>query len=145
MSTTNITCPKCNATNRLPSDRLTDKPSCGKCKKQLFIGKPMELTSANVAAVLNHNQIPVLVDCWAPWCGPCKNFAPVFEQAAQALEPRVRLAKLNTEAQKPVAGRWKIQSIPTLILFKQGKEVARLSGAVPLAQLKKWLAQQGVS
>lgn len=144
MSTTNVTCPKCNATNRLPSDRLTHKPNCGKCKKAIFIGKPMELTSANVAAVLNHNEIPVLVDCWAPWCGPCKSFAPVFEQAAKAFEPRLRLAKLNTEAQKPIAGRWKIQSIPTLILFRQGKEVARLSGAVPLAQLKKWLSQQRV-
>ncbi len=144
MSTTNVTCPKCNATNRLPSERLKDKPSCGKCKKPLFIGKAMEVTSANVAAVLNHNEIPVLVDCWAPWCGPCKSFSPVFEQAAKELEPRIRLAKLNTEAQKPLAGRWKIQSIPTLILFRQGKEVARLSGAVPLTQLKKWLSQQRV-
>jgi thioredoxin 2 len=144
MSTTNVTCPKCNATNRLPSDRLTDKPCCGKCKKPLFIGKAMELTSANVAAVLNHNEIPVLVDCWAPWCGPCKSFAPVFEKAAKELEPRLRFAKLNTEAQPSVAGRWKIQSIPTLILFRQGKEVARLSGAVPMAQLKKWLSQQRV-
>lgn len=144
MSTTNVTCPKCNATNRLPQDRLSDKPNCGKCKKPLFIGKPMELTSANVAAVLNHNEIPVLVDCWAPWCGPCKSFAPVFERAAKELEPRLRLAKLNTEAQPQVAGRWKIQSIPTLILFRQGREVARLSGAVPMAQLKKWLTQQKV-
>ncbi|UZE96656.1 thioredoxin TrxC [Alkalimarinus alittae] len=144
MSTTNVTCPKCNATNRLPNERLTDKPNCGKCKKPLFIGRPMELTSANVAAVLNHNEIPVLVDCWAPWCGPCKSFAPVFEQAAKELEPRIRLAKLNTEAQQPLAGRWKIQSIPTLILFRQGKEVARLAGAVPMAQLKKWLSQQRV-
>ncbi len=144
MSTTNVTCPKCNSTNRLPSDRLKDKPNCGKCKKPLFIGKAMELTSANVAAVLNHNEIPVLVDCWAPWCGPCKSFAPTYEKAAKELEPRLRFAKLNTEAQQQVAGRWRIQSIPTLILFKQGKEAARLSGAVPLAQLKQWLAQQGI-
>lgn len=108
------------------------------------MGQSIALTSVNVAAVLNHNDIPVLVDCWAPWCGPCKSFAPVFEQAAKEFEPRLRLAKLNTEAQQSVAGRWKIQSIPTLILFRQGKETARLSGAVPLAQLKKWLEQQGV-
>ena len=104
----------------------------------------MELSGANVAAVLNHNEIPVLVDCWAPWCGPCKSFAPVFEQAAKELEPRVRFAKLNTEANKSLAGRWKIQSIPSLILFQRGKEIGRLTGAVPLAQLKKWLSQQGV-
>ncbi len=145
MSTTNVTCPKCTATNRLPSDRLVDNPKCGKCKKVLFMGKPMELTAANVVSVLNHNDLPVLVDCWAPWCGPCKSFAPVFEKAAKELEPRLRLAKLNTEAQQKVAARWKIQSIPTLILFRQGKETARLSGAVPMAQLRQWLKQQGVA
>lgn len=144
MSTTNVTCPKCNAKNRLPSDRLGDGPKCGKCKKPIFSGKPMDITAANVAAVLNHNEIPVLVDCWAPWCGPCKSFAPTFEQAAKELEPNIRLAKLNTETHQQVAGRWKIRSIPTLILFKQGKEVARLSGAVGLPQLKQWLTQQGV-
>lgn len=144
MATTNVTCPKCNATNRIPTERLVDQPKCGKCKKILFSGSPLELTSANVAAVLNHNELPVLVDCWAPWCGPCKNFAPVFEQAARELEPRIRLAKLNTETQQQVAGRWRIQSIPTLLLFREGKEVARLSGAVPLVQLKQWLSQHGV-
>ncbi len=144
MSTTNVTCPKCNAKNRLPSDRLSDKPKCGKCKGLVFAGKPVELTSANVAAVLNHNEIPVLVDCWAPWCGPCKSFAPVFEQAAGELEPEFRLAKLNTEKHQAIAGRWKIRSIPTLILFVGGKEKARMSGALPLGQLKAWLKQQGV-
>jgi len=144
MSTTNVTCPKCNATNRLPSDRLKDKPNCGKCKKAIFTGKPMDLTAANVAAVLNHNELPVLVDCWAPWCGPCKSFAPIFEKAAKEFEPKLRFAKLNTEAQQQIAARWRIQSIPTLILFKQGKEVARLSGAQPFGQLKTWLKQQGL-
>lgn len=104
----------------------------------------MQLTGANVGSVLNHNDIPVLVDCWAPWCGPCKSFAPVFEQAAQALEPRMRLAKLNTEVEQKMGARWNIRSIPTLILFKQGKEVARMAGAMPLGQLKQWLGQQGV-
>lgn len=143
--TTNVTCPKCNVTNKLPSDRLVDKPNCGKCKKPLFSGKPIELSAANVVAVLNHNDLPVLVDCWAPWCGPCKSFAPVFEQAAKAFEPRLRLAKLNTEAEPKTATRWNIRSIPTLILFKRGKEVARMSGALALPQLKQWLAQQGIS
>lgn len=144
MSTINITCPKCNATNRLPNDRLVDKPKCGKCKTPIFNGKPIELSSTNVAAVINHNEIPVLVDCWAPWCGPCKTFAPIFERAAGELEPKLRLAKLNTEKNQQIAARWKIQSIPTLILFKSGKESVRVSGAMPLNQLKKWLAQQGI-
>lgn len=144
MSTINVTCPKCNATNRLPNDRLADKPKCGKCKSPIFTGKPLELSSANVAAVINHNEIPVLVDCWAPWCGPCKNFAPVFEQVTGELEPKLRFAKLNTEKNQPIAARWKIQSIPTLILFKNGKESVRVSGAMPATQFKKWLSQQGI-
>jgi len=144
MSYTKVTCPKCNVINRIPTQRLTDVPNCGKCKKPLFYGKPMELTAVNVAATLNHNEIPVLVDCWAPWCGPCKNFGPVFESAAKALEPQLRLAKLNTETNSNVAARWGIRSIPTLILFKGGKEVSRISGALQLPQLKAWLKQNGV-
>ncbi|MFT4635212.1 MAG: thioredoxin 2 [Arenicella sp.] len=144
MSTTNISCLKCASTNRVPSERLGDKPKCSKCKTGLFQGKVTELTAANIATTLNHNEIPVLVDCWAPWCGPCRNFAPIFEQAAQQLEPRLRLAKLNTEDQQLVSGRWQIRSIPTLILFKAGKEIARSSGAMSLTQLKQWLAKNGV-
>lgn len=139
MSTTNISCPKCQSTNRLPSDRLGDKPKCGKCKTALFTGQSQELTAANVGVVLNHNEIPVIVDCWAPWCGPCKSFGPVFEKTAKELEPQFRFAKLNTEAENALAGRWQIRSIPTLILFKKGKEVARISGALSQSQLKQWL------
>ena len=142
--TTNISCPTCQATNRIPTSRLTDKPQCGKCKAALFTGKPQDLTAANVAVVLNHNEVPVLVDCWAPWCGPCKSFGPIFEQATRELEPKLRFAKLNTEAEQNLGSRWQIRSIPTLILFKKGKESARIAGALPLKQLKQWLQDQGV-
>lgn len=143
MSAVQINCPTCFATNRLPAERLTDKPSCGKCKRPLFIGKPLELNPGNVASTIEKNDIPVLVDCWAPWCGPCQSFAPVFEQLAAESEPYMRCAKLNTEAVPSIAQRWAIRSIPTLILFKGGKEIDRVSGAMPLQQLKAWLVKAG--
>lgn len=141
MTTTNISCANCASTNRIPTERLGDGPNCGKCKTRLFSGTVIELTAASVATTLNHNDIPVVVDCWAPWCGPCRSFAPTYEQAAKDLEPRYRFAKLNTEQEQPLAGRWNIRSIPTLIVFKQGKELDRVSGALQLNQLKQWLAQ----
>lgn len=139
-----INCPHCFTTNRLPDERLSDNPNCGKCKKSLFSGKPLELNPGNVAATLEKNDIPVVVDCWAPWCGPCQHFAPVFEQAAALFEPKARFAKLNTEAVPSIAQRWGIRSIPTLIVFKNGKEIQRMSGAMPLPQFKQWLQQAGV-
>ncbi len=143
-SVTHLTCAKCNSKNRLPNNRLGDKPKCGKCKSLVLTGKPIDISAANVSAVLNHNDVPVLVDCWAPWCGPCQQFAPIFTQAAGELEPKLRLAKLDTEKEQGIAGRWNIRSIPTLILFVGGKEKTRLAGAMSLTQLKQWLAQQGV-
>lgn len=139
MSSIQINCPQCLANNRLPAERLQDKPSCGRCKSPLFTANPMELTSVNVASTLSGNQIPVLVDCWAPWCGPCQSFAPVFEAAAARLEPQVRLAKLNTEIEPKISESWVIRSIPTLILFKGGQELQRMSGALPLPQLMEWV------
>jgi thioredoxin 2 len=141
---TNLACPDCGTTNRIPTERLGDHPKCGKCKAQLFQGKPVELGEHNASAVIGATGIPVLVDCWAPWCGPCQGFAPIFAQAARELEPRLRLAKLNTEDEQQLAGLWGIRSIPTLILFRDGREVARTSGAMPLPHLKKWLLEQGV-
>lgn len=144
MSATQISCPHCFATNRLPGERLTDKPNCGKCKQPLFTGKPLELTTGNVASTLEKNDIPVLVDCWASWCGPCQSFAPVFEQITAESEPYIRFAKLNTEDEQSIAQSWGIRSIPTLILFKGGKEIRRESGAMSIQQLKQWLVQSKV-
>lgn len=144
MNTVQINCPHCFATNRLPNERLTDKPNCGRCKQPLFTGKPLELNVDNVANTLENNDIPVLVDCWAPWCGPCQSFTPVFEQLAAQSEPYLRFAKLNTEAVPSIAQGWGIRSIPTLILFKHGKELERASGAMSLPQLKQWLVKTGV-
>jgi len=110
----------------------------------LFQGTTIDINAANFTALIHRNDIPVLVDCWANWCGPCQQFAPTFAQAAQVFEPKLRLAKLNTETEQAIAAQWNIRSIPTLILFRQGKEIARTSGALPLPQLKQWLNQQGV-
>lgn len=144
MAVAALTCASCDKTNRVPADRLGDRPRCGACKQPVLQGAPLELTTANAAVVLNNNSVPVLVDCWAAWCGPCRGFAPVFAQAARELEPRLRFAKLDTDAEAGIAGGWGIRSIPTLILFRGGKEVARMSGAMNLSQLKQWLLQQGV-
>lgn len=144
MSVIQINCPNCTVTNRVPEERLAGHPQCGKCKRPLFAGQSLELHPGNLTATLDKNDIPVLIDCWAPWCAPCKSFAPVFEQAAGLLEPQLRLAKLNTEAVPSIAQRWAIRSIPTLILFRQGKEITRVSGAMSLSQLQQWLRSLGI-
>lgn len=141
---TQINCPHCFATNRLPQERLVDRPTCGRCKQSLFVGKSLALTTDNVANTLERNDIPVLVDCWASWCGPCQSFAPIFEEAAARMEPHIRFAKLDTEAVPAIARQWGIRSIPTLILFHQGKEVQRVSGALPMPDLMRWLHGSGL-
>ncbi len=139
-----IVCPHCNAVNRIPAARLGDHPKCGKCHRPLFEGHPIELNSTSFEKHISRNDIPVLVDFWAPWCGPCKMMAPAFEQAAAQLEPNVRLAKLNTENEQAIAARFRIQSIPTIALFRNGQEIARQPGAMGAADIVRWVQSQGV-
>lgn len=138
-----IPCPHCNGLNRLPADRLGDDPKCGRCKSPVLLTSPFELKQTDYSSQIK-GDLPLLIDVWADWCGPCKSFAPVFEQAARQLAGRCRLAKLDSEANRELAGQLGIRSIPSLILFKNGQEVARQSGAFPLQQLLEWLRTQGI-
>jgi len=137
--TVHIVCPHCNAVNRIPLNRLEQAPNCGKCHQALFQGHPLELTSANFQQQVSRNEIPLLVDFWAPWCGPCKMMAPAFEQAAIELEPQVRLAKLNTEVEQAIGAQFGIRSIPTLALFRGGRVVAQQAGAMGSADIVRWV------
>ena len=133
-----IVCPHCDAVNRVPADKLAANPTCGKCKQALFDAHPAELTEANFMRHIANSDLPVLVDFWAPWCGPCKMMAPAYAQAAKVLEPQMRVVKLDTEQAQQLAAQFNIRSIPTLALFKGGREVARQAGAMDANNIVAW-------
>ncbi len=134
-----VVCGHCDSVVRLPGERLNDAPRCPKCHFALFAGKPFELTERNFERHLSRSGLPLVVDFWAPWCGPCIAMAPFYEAAARQLEPKLRFAKLNTQDEPSPAARYNIRSIPTLIVFRAGKEIARQSGAMDANTLSRWL------
>jgi thioredoxin 2 len=134
-----VVCPHCSTTNRVPRARLAEGAVCGSCRQPLLPGHPFELTSKNFERQINAGELPLVVDFWAPWCGPCRVMAPAFEAVAARLAPGVRMAKLDTEAEPDIAARFGIRSIPTLVAFRNGREIARQSGALALPQLLHWI------
>jgi thioredoxin 2 len=136
-----VVCPHCHTANRLPRERLAEGGVCGRCKERLFTGSALELDQAAFSRHLDHSELPLVVDFWAPWCAPCRSMAPHFAEAARRLEPHYRLAKVNTEEEQQLAARYGIRSIPTLVAFRNGAEVARTSGAMPAEALVAWIRQ----
>jgi thioredoxin 2 len=136
-----IACPHCGSINRIPAERNAREAKCGRCHRPLFTGGPIPATAKTFETHLKHNDIPVLVDFWAAWCGPCKAMAPVYERIAAEFEPSVRFLKVDTESEPELAARYNIRSIPTLMLFRDGRVIAQRAGAVDAHTLRSWLRQ----
>jgi thioredoxin 2 len=134
-----IVCPHCRTLNRVPALRLKDRPQCGQCHASLFTGQPLVLTAENFDLHLSRSDIPLVVDFWASWCGPCQVMAPAFEEAAKLLEPDIRLGKVNTEEERSLATRFGIVSIPTVVMFREGREIARQRGAMETQEIVRWV------
>lgn len=139
-----VVCAGCGAVNRVPQERLAENPKCGKCSQPLLPGRPVALDRTRFETFIGRNDLPVVVDFWAAWCGPCKMMAPVFERLAGELASRARFAKVDTDAEQGLAQRYGIRGIPTLILFRQGAEADRLTGAADAQSLRRWLEARGV-
>lgn len=136
-----LTCPSCGAINRVPEDRLDSHPVCGKCKTRLLNGQPLAASDAAFQRLVDRNGLPLVLDFWASWCGPCQQFAPTFQASAADFATRARFIKIDTQACPQTAARFQIRSIPTLMIVSNGKEITRLSGALPKAQFDQWLEQ----
>ncbi len=137
-----LVCSQCNTINQFPIEKLENKPICASCKQPLFSAAPIVVSSSSLLKHIEHSGLPVLVDFWAPWCGPCRSFAPIYNQFANSVGNQLRLLKVDTESNQQVANDFNIRSIPTLALFLNGQEIARTSGALGLSQLQQWVVEQ---